>query len=273
MPDAMQTLDLPAGSLAWRTVGAGPPLVMLHGWSMSHAVFDEFAGLLKNDFQLLIPDLPGHGVSGAVDPCTLRGLAAQMADWLETLRLGQVNLLGWSLGGQVAQHLADDAPQLIHRLILVASTPRFCVTDGWSAGLPAGELRALKRGLKQRYLATMGEFFDSQFEPGEISAQRRRDILQFAVRPAGLPEPEDAIKGLELLGQEDLRDGLGRIMAPTLVIHGEKDRIIPFAAGLYMADRIKSSRLVRLEDAGHAPFLSRPAFCVDMIREFVRDFE
>ncbi|MCF6179489.1 MAG: alpha/beta fold hydrolase, partial [Geopsychrobacter sp.] len=159
----MKSLSMAHGRFRWRETGTGDPLVLLHGWSMSHAVFDELATLLEGDFRLLIPDLPGHGRSDPLEPCSFKAMAQLLKDWLAEIGCQKVTLLGWSLGGQLALQLASETTTLIERLILISSTACFCARPDWQAGLPAGELRALKRGLKRRYLATLGEFFDLQF--------------------------------------------------------------------------------------------------------------
>ncbi|WP_020675956.1 alpha/beta fold hydrolase [Geopsychrobacter electrodiphilus] len=270
MPEDLKTEQFEHGQLRWRELGEGAPLVLLHGWSMSHAVFTELAELLAPNFRLLIPDLPGHGGSDPVDPCSLFMMSKTLATWLNRLALGPVLLLGWSLGGQVAIQLSVDYPQLVERLLLMSSTPRFCASDNWAAGLPVNELRALRRGLVRHYLATMGEFFDLQFRGEAISPERRREILQFAVRPIGLPTPDAALLTLDILGREDLRDRLSSIQAPALVIHGQNDQIIPQSAGVYLTEHLPRASFISLSGIGHAPFLSRPGEIVRMIEEFCR---
>ena len=270
MTTGIKSMEIDSGQLCWFELGEGKPLVLLHGWSMSHAVFLELAELLAEDFRLLIPDLPGHGNSASVEPCSLDAMAVALGHWLTALAVEPVALLGWSLGGQVAMTLALTRPALVERLVLISTTPRFCAAPDWSAGLPLGELRALRRGLQRRYLATMGEFFDLQFVGEEMSAARRREILGFAVRSSKLPEPTQALETLELLGREDLRPRVPEIRQPALILHGEADRIIPFAAGAYLAAHLPAAELCALEGVGHAPFLSNPKQVAAQLMRFCR---
>ncbi len=268
MSEQVQESSLSQGRFCWRETGEGSPLILLHGWSMSHAVFHELADLLATDYHLLIPDLPGHGGSAPLEQYSLKSLAQLLDEWLQHLGLSEVNLLGWSLGGQVAQQFAADFSSGVNRLLLMSSTPRFCCGEGWTAGLSPTELRVLRRGLQKRYLATMGDFFDLQFAGEELTPERRRQILQFAVRPVGLPEASDALATLDILAQEDLRPILGEIESQTCIVHGKIDQIIPVAAGNYLSESIKNSTFINLPDVGHAPFLSRPEYLARIIREF-----
>jgi len=268
MMETLKRMELPSGEIAWRELGEGPPLVLLHGWAMSHAVFSELALILAAEFRLLLPDLPGHGDSTRVEPCSLAAMSAAIGAWLRGLELIPVGILGWSLGGQVAMSLGLEQPALVERMVLVSTTPRFCSAGDWTAGLPSGELRALQRGLQRRYLATMGEFFDLQFMGENLNAERRREILGFAVRSSLLPAPNEALEALAILGKEDLRGRLSAIHQPTLVIHGEMDRIVPCAAGRYLAAHIAEAGLLSLQGIGHAPFLSDPERIAAHLRRF-----
>lgn len=262
---------LPDGrQLAWRQLGQGPPLIMLHGWSMSGAVFHEAATALAKDFQLFCPDLRGHGWSDPAEGYSLSLLADDIVDWIETLKLTRPALLGWSLGGQVAMSLATHAKSLVSRLLLISTTPSFCQREGWQHGLPAVQVRSMDRQLKRAYLKTLGDFFDLQFADEQLTAERRRELLGFAVRASRLPEVADCRAALDILVREDLRSHLGTIDCPVLVTHGTADQIIPCAAGRFLAAGIAGAQLQLLKGVGHAPFMSRPDDCVDVWREFLR---
>jgi pimeloyl-[acyl-carrier protein] methyl ester esterase len=257
--------------LHWVEMGQGPPLVLLHGWSMSHAVFAELAAFLQADFRLLIPDLPGHGQSDALAPGNMDTMLARLTQVFSAELSEPFALLGWSLGGQVAQCWALADPPRLRRLILLATTPRFCAGRDWPHGLPVGELRLLRRNLQQRYLATLGDFFDLQFKTEALSSERRREILGFAVRPVGPPPAAQAVATLEILAQQDLRSRVAQIKTATLVIHGQDDVIIPHEAGEFLAAQIQGAQMLSLPATGHAPFLSHPQLIADQIRKFCHD--
>lgn len=264
------SLQLPDGlKISWREFGTGKPLIMLHGWSMSAAVFSEVAIPLSQNYRVLCPDLPGHGDSDPSTECSLAAFAETITAWADQLHLGPTALLGWSLGGQVAQQLASEQQMEITQLLLVATTPRFCQSDDWPHGLPTTQLRALERNLGRAYEKTLGDFFRMQFTADEISKQRFREILQFAVRPVSLPPAPETLKSLAILGREDLRNRLTGIDLPCLVQHGQTDQIIPAAAGTYLAEQIPGAQLALLSGVGHAPFFSRPREAVAQWLDFL----
>lgn len=255
--------------LAWREAGAGPPLLLLHGWAMSSAVFTESIESFAGEFRVLAPDLRGHGASDGGPGYGLSDLAADLGAWLEGLHLQKVGGVGWSLGGQVLlELLGTTAAGRIDRLALVGATPRFTAGDGWAAGLPETQVRAMARDLRRQYEKSMGEFFDLQFASETIAPARRRQIIDFAVRQGRLPEPAVALAALETLGSADQRQAVAAIPCPLLVVHGELDRIVPPAAGRWLAEEAPAGRLALLPAAGHAPFLSRPGEVFALWRDF-----
>lgn len=257
-------------NLAWRQFGEGAPLVMLHGWSMSGAVFTEIAENLSANFQVYCPDLSGHGWSESGGSLNLETLTDDLVDWLTALSIEDPALLGWSLGGQVAMRLAQRHDLSVERLVLVSTTPCFCQKEDWPHGLTVTQVRSMNRQLQRSYLKTLGDFFDLQFSEDEISETRRRDILAFAIRASRLPDPADCMDALAILSGEDLRESLIKITCPTLILHGRADQIVPCGAGEYLAESISGAQFHQMPGVGHAPFMSTPEECEERVRSFLR---
>lgn len=267
----VQFCTLPNGQqLSWREWGAGEPFILLHGWSMSSAVFSEVAPVLAKKYRVLCPDLPGHGQSDSVADCQLGVLAMAIEQWAQQLGVANPSLLGWSLGGQVALQIAANKLLSVKKLLLISTTPRFCQSDDWQYGLPATQIKSLTRNLERAYAKTMGDFFNLQFVGEDLAKERYRQILAFAVRREQLPKPEQAQKTLAVLGSADLRNLLLDVQQPVLVMHGGLDQIIPFAAGEFLVHQLPKARLYRLPSAGHAPFFSCPEETVDQWLKFLQ---
>jgi pimeloyl-[acyl-carrier protein] methyl ester esterase len=256
------------GRLTWYETGQGRPLVLLHGWAMSAAAFDELAGLLAVNFRVLVPDLPGHGKSSPAVQNDLAGVSVLLTDWLTSIEVEPCALVGWSLGGMLSLQLVSDGMLAVRRLVLIGSTPKFTIGDDWPYGLPATQVRAMARNLKRQFEATLAEFFALTFAGESISADRLRTIRNFAVRAGALPDRDAAFALLNMLAEQDQRDILPGIQVPALVLHGELDRISPVGAGRAMADLFPLGEFVSLPGIGHAPFFSNPQDIASRIREF-----
>lgn len=237
--------------------GSGPPLVLVHGWSLGAGVFHGMPGAVTAGRRVLAPELRGHGASPLPGPFTLGDLADDLARLLEELDLGGASLLGWSLGAQVALAALPRIRRRVSRLALVSATPCFTLRDDWPHGVPARALESLALRVRRDPPSAVARFFDGMFAGGELDGEARARAA--ALRAAiPLPEPAAALAGLEILATADLRPALGAVDLPALVIHGERDPVCPAGAGRALAAAIPGARLVELPGAGHAPFLSCP---------------
>lgn len=260
---------LPEGRVrTWYEAGRGKPLVLLHGWAMSAAVFCEIVELLSADFRLLVPDLPGHGKSSPAAQNDLAGISSILVRWLAAVAQAPLGLLGWSLGGMLSLEIARQLVLPVDRLVLISTTPRFTLGDDWDLGLPPAQVRALARNLERRFEATLADFFTLAFAGEEIDSERLLTIRRFAVKRSPLPDPAAACGLLDVLAVQDQRAGLAAIQQPVLVLHGDQDRITPVAAGHYLAQALPQGNFNGFAGIGHGPFLSQPVTAAKLIREF-----
>lgn len=251
--------------------GRGRPLVLLHGWCMTHRAFYPLLDSPPAGGEVIAFDLPGHGQSGPPCGVDLALWAGAVARSMASLQLDRPILCGWSLGGMLALLLAAQQSAEFSGMVLISTTPRFTNGDGWTGGLPPGQLAAMKRDVRRAYRPTMEAFFRMMFAEGEVDAYGYRQIARKAVSPRTLPPRDVAEDGLAILAQTDLRSILTGISVPTLVVHGDRDPIIPPAAGRFLAEKLAGSRLEILSGIGHAPFLSRPERFRAMLEQFVHE--
>ena len=116
-----------------KVMGAGPDLVLLHGWAMHSGIWACVCEQLAQNFRLHLVDLPGHGLSSAGESGSLQDMVEMVA---EILRDNCV-VAGWSLGGQVAIELALQKPMQVEKLVLIATTPCFIKREDWQWGMDA----------------------------------------------------------------------------------------------------------------------------------------
>lgn len=243
-----------------------PTLALLHGWGMNPRVFDMLGAQLHQHFTLLPLALPGHGGTEILTTNTLSTWASQLSKQLPR----QTMLLGWSLGGQVAMRIALDYPTQIQRLILVSSTPKFVLDDNWQAGINLTDITAFGEDMQNDTRATLLRFLALQTRGA--SAQRTLlETLRENFFAASMPAPKALSAGLEMLLHTDLRTDVATLTQPTLVIHGNLDKLTPPSAGAWLADAIPNAKYCLIDGAAHAPFLSHTKRVAEAILEGAHD--
>lgn len=256
--------------LAWRERGAGPAVVLIHGWAMSGRVFTELAARLSREHRVLMPDLPGHGASSASDRYTLEQMAVDLAAWLHGVVSDPAVVCGWSLGGMVAMQMAADGVISPKRLMLMATTPRFTKSDDWACGLSAAEVKLLERNLTKDGQKTFDQFFNRMLAGEPMPPGRLRAIRKSAIDPGETAAAGSARATLRIFADQDQRRLLNRILCPVMILHGGEDRIIPVEAGRFLAEAIPQARLKEYPASGHAPFLGLPGEVADDIRSLLQ---
>jgi pimeloyl-[acyl-carrier protein] methyl ester esterase len=250
--------------ISYTQSGSGPPLSLLHGWGMNAAVWGEAADRLAAHCTLRAVDLPGHGGSKAVPLVFSAEVLAEVAALLPPG--GAV--LGWSLGGMLAQLLAVQHPERVGRLILLSTTPRFPMAADWAHGVRPEVLADFAARLERDPHATLLRFLALQ-ALGSGDARRQIARLRESLR-AQPPVPAATLAaGLTLLADTDLRSQIADIIQPTLVIGGGRDTLTPLAASDWLAATLPRAQSVRIVDGAHALFLSHTDLFVDSVLEFV----
>ena len=239
----------------------GRDVVFLHGWGFSAGVWDDLAGRLGPQWRAHVPDLPGYGAAPVCAPYTLEAMAGAVARAAPR----RCHVVGWSLGGEVALAWARRAPHQVRRLVLIGTTPCFASRPGWPCATAPAVLREFGRLLAADRAGTVARFIAVQAR-GDARALRLGGVLaQSSARSA----PDSVLAaGLTVLLDADLRRDLRRVRQPALVLHGARDRIVPPAAGRWLAAALPDARFSLLRACAHAPFLSQPARVARELREF-----
>jgi pimeloyl-[acyl-carrier protein] methyl ester esterase len=248
-------------------VSAGAPLVCLHGWGMNLRVFDALRDALASERDSWAIDLRGHGLSQW--DASRADFATQVSDILAVLPERCV-LLGWSLGAKLALELTLRAPERIAALVLVAASPRFAQSDDWPHGMDAQAMRAFRAVLAQDWQRTLNDFIWLQLR-GSRNAEAAQLRIQQALATHGAPHPEALQRGMELLGNVDLRSRMSEVTQPTLLIAGQHDRVTPPGASRWMSEELPDARLVTVPRAGHAPFVSHHDEVLAALRGFLAE--
>jgi pimeloyl-[acyl-carrier protein] methyl ester esterase len=254
-----------------KVTGAGRPLVLVHGWSLSYRAFAPQLANLSGRFRVIAPDLRGHGDSpSAPSAATVDDLADDLALLLERLEVTGAVLAGWSWGAEVALAALPHVKDRVAGLALLSATPRFTASADWPHGLPESRVRALRARLARSPDDVRRAFFHGMFADGELTEAERDALAEEQL--ASPPDLDAARAALDALAATDLRDRIEPARGlPTLLVHGDRDAICLPAASEWLHERLPRSRREVLAGAGHAPQLSRAADVSALLGAFAEE--
>jgi poly(3-hydroxyalkanoate) depolymerase len=243
----VRAVELSAGRVRVAEVGDGPPLLLINGIGGSLEMWRPFARRLCAERRLILFDVPGTGGSGRLrKPLRMPGMARLVVEMLDELGYDQVDVLGYSWGGAVAQQLAMDAPRRVRRLVLVATSPG---RGGKAPSLRVIALMSTPLHLSDSYLTHIaplvfgGKAFRSGTQRGAAKA--------FGRPPSqlGYAQQMYAISGWTSL------PWLSRLTVPTLVVSGADDPLVPLKNARLLAGRIPDAQARIIPDGGHLRLL------------------
>jgi pimeloyl-ACP methyl ester carboxylesterase len=239
------------GTVGYRIVGSGPPLVMITGYPFTMEDWDpRLVDALARHYRVIIFDNAGIGDTQQLPgPLTIDAMARQTSALIDALRLSRPDVLGWSMGGMVAQALAVLDPSQVGRLVLCATFP-----GTGHADVPSATYAALTRPQEEQAVL---------FPPNQAKAWDTFVAATSDYPPAAAPSASVLAADRQAVAQWWTgKDPAGRkeatISAPTLVADGTADWVDPVANDRALAKLIPAARLVLYPDAAHA-FLSQDA--------------
>ena len=256
----------PLAHLRWDPpAGPGPQVpalvLLLHGVGGGRQAWDDAcmgagqgsgARLAAAGYSAVAIDFPGYGLSAALQPLTLAGMAAAVAALIAHLGAGPATVVGHSMGGMVAQELIATTPQAVRALVLAGTSPAFGKPGGdWQQQFLQSRFAPLDAGLGMAGLAA--PLVAGMVAPGTPAAARAaaRALM------AGVPEATYRA-AVTALVDFDRRAALAAIAVPTLVITGVLDGTAPPEVARKMAERIPGAQLALLPDAGHLLNIEQP---------------
>ncbi|WP_404392824.1 pimeloyl-ACP methyl ester esterase BioH [Pseudoalteromonas phenolica] len=237
--------------------------VLLHGWGMNRQVWQLIEEELKSEVSCLVKsiDLPGFGHGAMPEaPYSLATAAQLVAEQLAD----NTTLVGWSLGGLFALHLAKYYPQKVNKVVLIASTPYFAEAEGW-AGIKVEVLKNFKAQLKENSAKTIERFLAIQAMGSEHA---KADVKQLKAWLLNAPEanPDALSTGLDILLNDDYRDIFSSLTQPVYGLFGKLDSLVPRRAITKMSALNSNFQVEILPKASHAPFISHRAESLNFLK-------
>jgi non-heme chloroperoxidase len=237
--------------------GSGDPVVLIHGYPLSGASWEkQLSALLSAGHRVITYDRRGFGNSSQpAAGYNYDTFAEDLHKLLRHLNLRDFALVGFSMGGgEVARYLGKYGSKGVSKAVFISSVPPYLLkTADNPDGVDAGVFDGIQKAVAADRYAFFTEFFKNFFNTDVLLGKR---ISQEAVQASwNVAAGASATASLACVPtwHEDFRADLGRVEVPSLVIHGDADRIVPInASGQKTAKLVKGARLVVIKDGPHA---------------------
>ncbi len=239
------------GQVSFRETGYGTPLVMIMGFSGSmDAWTPDFIDALAQHFRVIIFDNAGIGKTTMPSgKFTMDTMARQTDALIHSLNLGKPDVLGWSMGGMIAQDLAATYPDDVNKLVLCATLPG----NGKATLPPASVVSKLGNPSASQVLTMMGLIFPAD-QPNAASNYIHQivEYPNFYIADTAVNQDQLDALGLWSLGGMSSGKAISSVKAPTLIADGEDDLLIPTPNAYELHSVLKNSQVLLYPDAGHA---------------------
>jgi pimeloyl-ACP methyl ester carboxylesterase len=267
-PEPSATVAVDGAQMVCRTIGAGPPLLVLNGFAATSADWDpSFIDGLASFNELIL--LNNRGIGGSTDngqPFDVAKLADDAAHVIETLGFERTSVIGWSMGGFIAQALALQQPERVDKLILLSTDSGGIEADLASAavwsklidtcGTPHEQARRL---LFLLFPDDVAESFYRKF--GDILAAARAQLSPELLKRQ--------VVAMDAWHSSGVANQLRRIRVPVLIAAGTEDIVIPPSNALKLVNAIPGAWLAQFPRSGHAFIAQYPRAVAELINSFL----
>lgn len=263
-----QSIELAGRKLAWRSLGAGPPLLLVNGYAASSADWDPtFTAALARSFTLICPDNRGTGDSelGDASALSVDAIADDVAALLDALGIERAALVGWSMGGYVVQRLALRSPARARSIALLATGP------GGGAGVPAepyvwGQLTDHSGTPREQASRLISLLFPPDVAP---SVDEQFGDIVAAARATLSPQALAAQERVLAAWQTEPQPAPAADAPPALIVSGALDVIAPPGNADALAALWPQSRVEPIAGGGHAFMAQQPEQVAALIADFL----
>jgi 3-oxoadipate enol-lactonase len=264
----MAYMSARGATLHYETLGAGPAVLMIHGFTNHGLVWaEQIADLLGAGYRVILVDLPGHGLSQpAANKQVIAEMAADMIGILDKLQIERAAVCGLSLGGMVAQTLAVDYPQRISVLVAANTSPNsnsptvVKEIDSWI------EMFQQPGGPLTRIESVWPKMLNEAYRQSPTAAAFKASWMRIVEKIPGSSFANVA-RGLQ---EFDISDKLHLVRAPSLVISSEFDRLFPPPMCKQVADLIPGARFSVIDGGCHLSSLDSPKAFNQLLLDFLQ---
>lgn len=250
--------------IAYEVLGSGAPIVLLHPFPANHELWLPASKPLQSRYQLILPDLRGHGDSGAGEgPATMAKHASDLARVLVDKNLDRAIFVGVSIGGYALFEFWRRHPVRVRALVLCNTKAQADTAEARNARLQAAR-DVLERGTELFFESTIQKLL------GRTTLTTRPDLIDGALRMMRKMSPEDvALVQRGMAERPDSIETLKTISVPTLIVTGDEDTATGIPEAELMKLHIPGSEMKVVAKAGHYSPWERPDEVGRLLRQFV----
>ncbi len=262
--------------LAYQDYGEGKPIVLIHGWPLSHKMWEyQISALVSSGYRVITYDRRGFGESdrpwNGYDYDTL---ASDLNDLIEHLDLSEAVLAGFSMGGgEVARFIGNYGSSKISKAILISAvTPFMLKTDDNPEGVDKSVFEGMKAGIEKDRPGFMKEFGKGFVNFDENKNRISEAQVDFNWNIACHASPKATLDCIDAFGTTDFRVDCRNFDIPTLVIHGNADNIVPIeVSGARSKDLIPNAEFKIIENAPHGLMMTHKVELNEILLDFLRN--
>jgi pimeloyl-ACP methyl ester carboxylesterase len=230
-------------------------LILIHGAGGSYLYWPpEIRHLARGN--ILAVDLPGHGKSKGDPHGSIEAYAQAMLKFMDQMDIDQAVLCGHSMGSAIAQRMSLDSPERVRGVILVGAGAKLRVHPQL--------IEDVSR--PKTYPQAVTQIMEWSF-----SRHADQNLVRLAGERMKENSPSILSADFEACNDFDIRDEVGEIKQPALIICGEDDQMTPVRFSAYLAENIQGSRLAVIPEAGHMVMLEKPEEVAELMSEFLED--
>ena len=242
--------------LAYNDYGTGQPIILIHGWPLNRSMWEyQIEPLVSAGYRVITYDRRGFGESSKPwNGYDYDSLAKDLKDLIETLKLDNVILVGFSMGGgEVARFIGNYGTKTVDKAVLVSAVTPYMLNTDDNEAVDASVFQGMKEGIAKDRPQFFKDFGKNFYNYDQFGGDRISEaFLQFTWNLAMQGSQKATLDCVDSFGKTDFREDCKKFDIPTLIVHGDGDQIVPFEASAKKADTIISdSKLEVLKDAPH----------------------
>ncbi|NEX61928.1 alpha/beta fold hydrolase [Noviherbaspirillum galbum] len=254
--------------------GEGQPVVLIHGWPLSHRMWEsQITALSEAGYRVIAYDRRGFGESGRpAGGYDYDTFADDLNELMIQLDLKDAALAGFSMGGgEVARYIGRYGTERVSRAMLLGAVPPFLLkTDDNPDGVDKSVFDGMLEGVKKDRVAFLQQFFPNFYNLDAASA-RDSDLIAFSKWIAWAASGLATQQCIVAFGMTDFRADLGKFDVPTLIVHGDSDKIVPIeVSGSRSREMIRGSKLEVIKGAPHGFAATHPQQLNALMLDFLR---